>query len=189
MIPCQLYMYYNAPKFEHTWQSRCPSPALTASASVSPATSKSAQEKSVQQRSLLLKNKKTWHNDKLRQSPVLRCLILTLLTAGSVPKGSGSYEGTDAALSSGADHPGLQYLHAYLRGRAAAAVQDLRASTPAICCAQRRTVCHSVRQSGRAGGHLQKGAGARTLAAGGADDVPDAGHPAGRAGGGAAGLA
>ena len=32
MIPCQLYMYYSAPKFEHHSQSRCRSPALTASA-------------------------------------------------------------------------------------------------------------------------------------------------------------
>ena len=54
--------------------------------------------------------------------------------------------------------------------------------------AQRGSVRTAVRQPGRAGGDLQKGAPARDALLE-ADDVPDPGHPAGRAGGGAAGLA
>ena len=54
--------------------------------------------------------------------------------------------------------------------------------------AQRGSVRTAVRQPGRAGGDLQKGAPALDALLE-ADDVPDPGHPAGRAGGGAAGLA
>ena len=53
---------------------------------------------------------------------------------------------------------------------------------------QHNGVLFALLSDGRAGGDLQKGAPALDALLE-ADDVPDPGHPAGRAGGGAAGLA
>ena len=56
------------------------------------------------------------------------------------------------------------------------------------CSQLQHNVRTAVRQPGRAGGDLQKGAPALDALLE-ADDVPDPGHPAGRAGGSVAGLA
>ena len=73
-------------------------------------------------------------------------------------------------------------------GRAVSAEHDLRALLVQSAAAQRGSVCTAVRQPGRAGGDLQKGAPALDALLE-ADDVPDPGHPAGRTGGSPAELA
>ena len=78
----------------------------------------------------------------------------------------------------------------YLRGVRwqISAEHDLRALLVQSAAAQRGSVRTAVRQPGRAGGDLQKGAPALDALLE-ADDVPDPGHPPGGTGGSDDGLA